>query len=322
MAVQGDLRLAASEAHALRVVRGYKEHGVEYNRGIGTEVHPRQRLLVGVAHEFVELGVFLLGNVLLVLHPDGLHGVLPLAVHGDGEGDEVAVLAHNVAQVAAAGKLGGVFLQVDEDACAARGVFLSIGDGVAVLPIARPLDGLGLRLPGAGGELHLVCRHEDAVEAHAELADEVLCAALLLLGHLQEFLGAGVGNGAQVLHHFLLGHADAGVGDGQGLGLLIGGEGDGGLQLRVGNGRAGELLEAQFLQGIRGVGDELADKDFAVAVEGMDDDVQQLPDLCLECMRLFCHNVIQFRYGAYYRPQRHGVKGESAAYLPGCLFYT
>ena len=43
-----------------------------------------------------------------------------------------------------------------------------------------------------------------------------------------------------------------------------------------------KLEVAEFFHRIGGVGDQLADENLAVGVEGVDDDVQQLPDFCLK----------------------------------------
>jgi hypothetical protein len=56
----------------------------------------------------------------------------------------------------------------------------------------------------------------------------------------------------------------------------------------------GQRLELDFIQGIGTVTDQLPAKDFLVAVEGMDDQTQQLVDLRLEGERL--HLRIPFRH--------------------------
>ena len=46
--------------------------------------------------------------------------------------------------------------------------------------------------------------------------------------------------------------------------------------------RVGQGQEAQLVVGVGGVGDQLAEEDLAVAVQGMDHELQQLTDLGLE----------------------------------------
>jgi hypothetical protein len=50
--------------------------------------------------------------------------------------------------------------------------------------------------------------------------------ALVLLDLFQEGLGTGMGDSAEVLDQFPLRHSDAGVGDGDRIGLVIGGDED------------------------------------------------------------------------------------------------
>ena len=76
-----------------------------------------------------------------------------------------------------------------------------------------------------------------------------------------------MGDGAEVGFQLLLGHADAGIGDGEGMFFIIAVDGD--LQGHVGVELdfLNQALVAKFLQGIGGVGDQFADKDVALGVE-------------------------------------------------------
>jgi hypothetical protein len=88
-----------------------------------------------------------------------------------------------------------------------------------------------------------------------------------LLDRLEKRLGAGVGDGAEVLHQFVVRHADAVVGDGQGLGLLVGGDVDFQRQRRLMECFLGGLDVAELFHRVRGVGNQLAEEDFLVGVE-------------------------------------------------------
>ncbi|KAK2983574.1 hypothetical protein RJ640_023108 [Escallonia rubra] len=72
------------------------------------------------------------------------------------------------------------------------------------------------------------------------------------------------------------GHADAAVDNGQGLIGLVGHDPDEELGLGVELGLVGEALEPNLVEGVGGVADELAEEDLLVAVEGVDDQAQQL----------------------------------------------
>ena len=147
---------------------------------------------------------------------------VPLALvvgEEDGEGDVVGVLLDDLLQTPAVGVLRALFVEVDEDGGAGGRARVGAGDLFDVeagLAVGGPL--VGLLFAGLAREdLDLVGDHEDGVEADAELADEV-GVFLGVAGELgEEVLGAGAGDGAEVRDEVFLVHADAGVGDGEGL---------------------------------------------------------------------------------------------------------
>jgi hypothetical protein len=61
----------------------------------------------------------------------------------------------------------------------------------------------------------------------AALADQADVRLLVLGELLEEGLGAGMGDGAEVLHQLVVGHADASVGDRERARRFVGGERDG-----------------------------------------------------------------------------------------------
>ena len=67
-----------------------------------------------------------------------------------------------------------------------------------------------------------------------------------------------MGDGAEVLRGLVAGHADAGVLDDEDPGVLACGERDRGLQICVAQVGLDQGLETRLVQGVRGVGDELA----------------------------------------------------------------
>ena len=91
-----------------------------------------------------------------------------------------------------------------------------------------------------------------------------------------------MGDGAQVFHQFLARHADAEVLDGDGAGRVVGGEVDFERQVVVKGFLAGELQVAEFLEGVGGVGHQFAQEDFAIGVQGVDNEVEELADFGLE----------------------------------------
>src|SRR5690606_19537841 len=103
---------------------------------------------------------------------------------------------------------------------------------------------------------------------------------------LEELARAGLGDGADVFDDLGTAHADAVVGNGNGALVLV--EGD--VDLEVGvpfvQGIVGEGSKAQFMRRIRSVGNQFAQEDLLVGVQGVDHQVQQLPNLGLEVQSL------------------------------------
>jgi len=103
-----------------------------------------------------------------------------------------------------------------------------------------------------------------------------------------------VGDGADVLHQFGFGHADAVVGDGEELFVLVGLDADlqGGVVAFVGAVGGVGGGDAQLVQGVGGVGHQLAQEDFPLGVQGVDQDIEQLLDFGLELIGCLCgHGV-------------------------------
>ena len=156
-------------------------------------------------------------------------------------------------------------------------------DGVALDAVGLPGEGL-VGAEGATHDTDLVRHHERGVEPDAELADNVHVIALVLGVLLLELLRAGVRDGAEVLVELLLGHADAVVRDGNRARVLVEGQADrerGLVDLDVG---VGEALEAQLVDGVRRVRDELPQEDLLVGVDRVDHEVEQLLALGLELL--------------------------------------
>ena len=259
----------------------------------------------------VELVVLLVGDIGLLLGPDGHHGVdgthlvflavllLPVlgSVFGALDGDGCGELHHDgVAHVVAVAldqvlqgigveelavvELVAILAQGEGDGGAAA-LALALADAVALEALALPGVG-GVRTVGLGDDLDVVCNHEGGVEAHAELADDVDLVGLLGVLALLELQRAGMSDGAEVGLEGLLVHADAVVADGDGAGVLVAADVD--VELRAHDAAVAglERLEVHLVEGVGGVGDQLAEEDLLVGVDGVDHQVQQALGLGLE----------------------------------------
>ena len=296
---------------------GDKEERVVLERALGVETEGARRVLPVVEGRLVELVVLLGRDVASALLPDGGHGVqglellvvlplrlvvvagvgglLLLAGLGDHHLDRVAhvvavaldqVLQGVLGEVLVVAGLVGVVLEGKDDVGAAgRAVRRVVGgdglDGVALDAVGGPAQAL-VGAEGARDHADRLGHHEGGVEAHAEAADDVDGVALLVGVGLLELLGAGVGDGAEVLLELVGGHADAVVRDSEGAGVLVVGERDGEVLLVDFGGGVGQALEVELVDGVGGVGDELAQEDLAVGVDGVDHEVEELFALCLE----------------------------------------
>ena len=99
---------------------------------------------------------------------------------------------------------------------------------------------------------------------------------------LEEGLRTGMRDRAEVLDQLIAGHADPVVLDRDRLGLVVGGDVDLKVEFVVEDFLLGELRMAQLFQRVGGVGHELAEENFLLRVERVDDDIEQLLDLGLE----------------------------------------
>ena len=135
------------------------------------------------------------------------------------------------------------------------------------------------------GHLDAVGDHEGGVEADAELADQAE-PFLGVLHPLEEGLGARAGQGAEIVDQLLAIHADAVVGDRQGLGRRVGLDADG--ELVVARQQVGlrDRLVAHLVERVGGVGNQFAQEDIGLGIDRVNHQVQKLRDFRLELMRL------------------------------------
>ncbi len=219
--------------------------------------------------------VFLLGLIIRDL-------LLALLLHDelDRVADELGVLLDNVLQALLLLVLGLVFLQVEDNlGSPAKGLAIGVGldrEGSA----GGGLPNVLLVVVVLGGHDDLVGNEVGGVEADTELTDHTDVGASL--ERLHEGLRAGLGDGTQVVDEISLGHADAGVHDGEGLVLLVGRDLDEEVLLSLELGGIGEGLIPDLVEGVGRVGDQLTEEDFLVRVECVDDQAHQLSDLGLE----------------------------------------
>mmetsp|Transcript_66443 Transcript_66443/g.183954 ORF Transcript_66443/g.183954 Transcript_66443/m.183954 type:complete len:255 (+) Transcript_66443:1645-2409(+) len=154
-------------------------------------------------------------------------------------------------------------------------------DGEAAA-LRRPLPCLTFCLgvvEAAGDHLHLRCHQESGVEADTELANKAHIG-LATPQLLNKVCSARACDAAEVLDELGLHHTDTVVLDHEGACVLVGPDAQlHGLGWRV---ALSEGQEAFLVTRVRGVGHELPQEDILVRVQGIDNDIHDLPNLCLE----------------------------------------
>jgi hypothetical protein len=133
----------------------------------------------------------------------------------------VGVFADDAFHLPGTAIVHGVVAQVQDDAGAARRAVNGFDLKVACTA-ADPAHTLGLFHAGAAGfDGNLVGHDKAGVKTHAKLADQLRVGLLVATEFAHKILGATLGNGAQVVNGLLRAHANAVVGDGEGLGILV-----------------------------------------------------------------------------------------------------
>ena len=289
-----------------------------------------------VADLFVELGVLLVSDVFFGPRPDGiglvdgfplvggdhlaafggarfvafdLFALFPfLFLHQDRQADVVGVFADDALDLPGAGVVFGVFAQVQGDAGTAQravdGFHLEIA-GTAADP-AHALVGWE---PGTTAFHRNFVGHDKAgVETDTELTDQLRVGLLVAAEFADEIFGATLGNRAQVVDGFRLAHADTVVGDGECAGLFVQAHAHFQRGRVFKKRRRIERFVAQFVAGIRRVGDQLAQENLFIGVQRMGNQVQQLGDFGLEGKGLFAHGsgLVSEKNGWRSHQQRYG----------------
>ena len=190
-----------------------------------------------MGHVLIEGFVFFLSHVALWAGPQGaglidgffftrrLHGLgvfVPLFLgHANRQGDVIRIFTQNLAQLPAIKQVFLFGTQMQGDFCTTARM-VNVRDRVFTLTRRNPFNafiGRCARLTAAYG--HFIGHNERRIETHAKLANQIGVLLGITRQRREEFFGAGFGNGAQVGNGLFLGHADAVIGNGNGLGFGI-----------------------------------------------------------------------------------------------------
>ena len=129
--------------------------------------------------------------------------------------------------------------------------------------------------PGTAAEyLHALGDHEAGIKSHPELPDQRRILLLIAGEALEELGSTRLGDGSELCDRLLAAHADAVVAHGQGSALGIGIDPDRERAVLAEQRWIRERQETQLVVGVGGVGNQLAQEYFPVAIQGMDHQLQ------------------------------------------------
>ena len=273
------------------------EHTGEVEGVVDIQMNPEE----GIVLHGIEVAVE--GLVILVLQCRGLFGpeglgdvddvrfvglllaaVLPfgLLAEGNGYGEELAVFLQQFFDAVFFKEFLAVVVDMEHDVRSAL-CLVSLFEGEFGVSVATPLVGR-LVLPALGDDVDTFGYHEGAVESESEVSDD---GSGIVLVFFQEVGGSAEGNLVDVAVNFFGGHTDTAVADGEGAGFGIHLHLDGEVLVFA---FGGEGL--QFLRGVDGVGHNLTQEDFVVAIEEFLDDGEDVLGGDTDVSFLLCHNII------------------------------
>mmetsp|Transcript_37858 Transcript_37858/g.81728 ORF Transcript_37858/g.81728 Transcript_37858/m.81728 type:complete len:290 (-) Transcript_37858:479-1348(-) len=236
-------RLHPSHTVLFGMEGGYVKESLDVEGGINAEVDCVKGFIVSVRNVLVECTVLILRHRLWFLQPNGINGIHQLPIEINRKPYKVGILFENGFNGRIVGILIQFGFQVEHHG---RSTILPNVRGEsrdAVLPRALrfPNDGIIIRRLDVisisrnlscrfGTHVDLVGDHESGVKSHAEFADDALTEGIDVVGRFRlllalhcfhEGFGTTARDGSQIGYHFILGHSDTRVGNGQCIRRLV-----------------------------------------------------------------------------------------------------
>ncbi len=272
-----------------RLFRGDEQQRAELQRAFGAPMDGGPGLIEGMAEMAIETGVILRGNFRLRAPPEcrafGHRVEFAVFLKLNRQRDVIRPFADDGLDSQRFEIFLGIRLDVQNDRGArllARGGFQRINTA----PGRMPRPGL-IRARFAGNHFHGIGHHEGGIEPDAELPDQAGPVLGLLPGQAGgEGRCARARNGAEIFRQLLLGHADAMIGNGDGLRMFIERDADGGT-FRQSHGLVREGEEPPFIGRVRRIGHQLAQKYLAIRIKRMYHEIEQAADLGTKIAGLF-----------------------------------
>ena len=206
--------------------------------------------------------------------------------HFDRVADVIAVLFDQLADTVGLEEftvllLLGILLDVQGDDGARLILFTGLYR-VAVRAGGLPDKGF-IRTERLAFDLDVIGDHERGVKAHAELTDDVDILVLILLIGL-EVERTGTRDCAEVVLELVLGHTDTVVGDLEDAVLFIDVDADLEIVVIQPDAVVRQRAEIELVDRVGRVGDQLAQKDLFMGIDGVDHHIQQFFGFCLELL--------------------------------------
>ena len=130
LAVKVGAGIDPAESETLEIFFRHKEKGPDRKRRVCGEVEPHQRIVKGIADEFIELVVLLVLYLVLAAGPDRLDRVDRLAFELDRKRDKIGVLGNDAFDGLLFGIFLGIVFQFNNQPGAAVQA-RALGDGIA-----------------------------------------------------------------------------------------------------------------------------------------------------------------------------------------------
>ena len=245
-------------------------------------MHPQQGVPLEGVEVAIQLDVVIVCEIPGALAPWGFPFVDRFTLQLHLHGHEVAIGGD---QIADAGWLDVLELLLHQVQDHIRAGFAALGSLQAEIrrSIAAPAHGLAIGSGAEGDQLHLLGDHEARIEAQAEVAND---GVTFLFVFFEEIFGAGERHLVDVALDLIGGHADAVVGDGEGVGFPVDPDADGGFgALTAVTAHGGH---APLANGIDAIAHQFPQENLMAAVNGLFDDREDVLGVDLN-LALFQH---------------------------------
>jgi hypothetical protein len=142
---------------------------------------------------------------------------------------------------------------------------------------------------GADGDL--ISDKVSRVKTHTELSNHADISTSRK--GLHKSLGTGLGNGTEVVDKVSLGHTNTRILNGKGLVSLVRDQANFHCGVAIQNRGVSETHVTNLIKSIRGIGNQLSQKDFLVGIKGVDNQRKELIDISRKSKGFLVSHVVK-----------------------------